>query len=1552
MRLDRVFGLLLLFVLALSCQRRVPLGSEPTLVERAESASFDGAPDDGPPSAPSDRAGQNGHSEAGQSQLSQVQPAALYMPTGHRVLGVGQKLPVTLRNLKLAELLVAPVAAEDVHRFSRVLGTHPPDRDPLYSLPRGVQLDFEALVVSASNPEAPEETRRVDVFSEVPGDVALVVARAPGTFSRVALVQRGSLNVLMKLSKTRGLVWVTDGRSGKPVADSLVQVKLGEHQSFKGKTNRHGIVYLPSSEQLRKAPKDEAQDERGWHYELTAFASKDQKTGFTSEYWQTGLAPWEFGMAASYYSDERRLVGSVNTERGIYRAGDAVHILGVLRQRDGDGSLSIPRGPVEVTVKDAEQSPISTFETHLTRFGTFRSEVTLPKTATLGRYTIAVRHDDVSLYQRFKVAEYRPIRFEVKLGQPEREPLVLSQLRDDVVIPVEARFLYGAPVAGAKLQYSVSLRRDDPWGSNDYDGEYGYDEYTHEYEYGYGGTELVPLESEELVLNDDGKAEIRLRPDTLKPSMLQHAQRMRLIVEATALDATGESVSAHHSFAVFRNSTTVDVESKSWVVDAKKGWDVDVSVKGVDGKAASEAVELRLMRRQWVSAVYENGHGRRTSGHYDNRLVQSRSLSIHGTTRVHFALQDAGDYFVTAHPKGKMGQSVASVWAWGNGAYGRFSDHPRVDLHADKQEYEPGEDATLMVESPYERAWSLLTLEREGVLEAHVQELHGASDPLPVSLTRHHLPNVYASVAIVPPLGWGKTNLVGSPLRVGYRELKVSPRSRRLNVEVLPSREVAEPGQSVPVSVRVRDHEGKPVSSEVTLWAADDGVLQLTGYETPDIFSPAYPDSLLGVTTAASLVRLTPSEYEDETGGDGAGAPTFGMAMRSRFLDTAFFSQGVVTGADGTATLLVKLPDNLTRWRLVAAVADTKHRFGSADARLTARKQLQIEPVTPRFLTRGDHFELAVDVQNNSQQKRLARVELSSSELALERTQQEVELAARQRVTLHFPAAIGFQSEAHLRATVVAGDLHDGIDVSIPVHSASETLTNLVYEGPANAKTEVIVPTVAEAGSARLIVESGPREIVALSAAFEALVDYPHGCLEQTTSRLIPMAKLGTLLRGHPAFADGRHQRKMQAAVAHLLRNQNADGGFSLWPNGESKPFLTAYALWGLSIARESGLDVPDRVFTQALNYVRSSSGKVDGYGTIGGSDAGPFSHFVQTALGTKDPSRGERLWAESSETAFFTRALLSASQPKGDSATQRIRALFEQATPRGEGRFLQGVHDSGYDWAYGAEIRATSALALAASEHGEHETAASLIQGLLATRSVSGTWGTTQNNLWALMALSRHAEHSLPTSDSSVLVSVTGAPATRLRSTGSQPLARTLIDGLRAGTNAFTVESSSQRLSTVARLSYEVAVEHQRQASNGLTIRRRIVDAKTGKEVAKAKVGQLLRVELSVTTPQTRHQIALVDRVAAGVTPVDTELATARRSHRGSQSWDWVHRELHDERVSYFANTLYKGTHHLSYLARATHAGDFTLPAARVEAMYQPDVMGRTAPAKLSVGR
>jgi uncharacterized protein YfaS (alpha-2-macroglobulin family) len=155
------------------------------------------------------------------------------------------------------------------------------------------------------------------------------------------------------------------------------------------------------------------------------------------------------------------------------------------------------------------------------------------------------------------------------------------------------------------------------------------------------------------------------------------------------------------------------------------------------------------------------------------------------------------------------------------------------------------------------------------------------------------------------------------------------------------------------------------------------------------------------------------------------------------------------------------------------------------------------------------------------------------------------------------------------------------------------------------------------------------------------------------------------------------------------------------------------------------------------------------------------------------------------------------------------------------------------------------------------------------------------------------------------------------------------------------------------ARLRYATDLEHQSAESSGLTVSRTLLDADTGALVTSPRVGQLLRVRLSVTSTADREQVALTDRLPAGLEPVDTNLETEqRRVQTAGDDWTWSWRELHDERVAYFADDLSAGTHTAEYLARATRSGEFLRPAISAEAMYDPDVHGTGTVERLTVTR
>src|SRR5262249_26512000 len=266
-------------------------------------------------------------------------------------------------------------------------------------------------------------------------------------------------------------------------------------------------------------------------------------------------------------------------------------------------------------------------------------------------------------------------------------------------------------------------------------------------------------------------------------------------------------------------------------------------------------------------------------------------------------------------------------------------------------------------------------IERDGVIEKRLMTLTPKVKHLTVPITAEQAPNVYVSVALVQ----GRTGdgPRGKPrMRMGIVNLPVRASDTALAVAIETDRKDYRPGDKVTAKVKVSDAAGAPVSAEVAITAADEGVLSLIGYETPNPIPTFYAPWGLGVSTATQFeyIRDIPGANQERPafGGDAIGT------VRSRFASTAVWTPGAVTDASGVATIEVTAPDNLTAFRVMALAADRGHRFGAGDQRFTVSKPLQLHAALPRFLDQGDALQGGVVVHNETGKAGTAVVKLAS----------------------------------------------------------------------------------------------------------------------------------------------------------------------------------------------------------------------------------------------------------------------------------------------------------------------------------------------------------------------------------------------------------------------------------------------------------------------------------------------------------------------------------------------------------------------------------------------
>ncbi len=1431
-------------------------------------------------------------------------------------------------------------------------------------------------------------------------------ADAPrGRRGGVALVQVTDLGVAARLGAAEAVVWVTSVRDGRALAN--VEVALHDAQGAvraRGTTDSTGLVRLSGFPP--RAPADDG-EERGFEGYVEATLGGDRAlVPFDRYAWE--LSPWRFNVTAADTDERLPAAAAVFTERGIYRPGEVVHAKTIVRT----GNLGALRAPargdsLRWVVYDREDGSLHDSTVALSAFGTADRAFPLAPDLPLGTYRVgvALRRDGrwaELATASFRVAEYRPPEFLVTV-LADTAPRVAG---DSLGAAVEARYLFGAPMARAAVQWTVRRTPVLPWdlgipGAEAFTlGETGWwweDDDTPTAAVTASGTDT---------LDDAGRLALRIGLQAAPKHRAARVSVQAVVTDVNRQSVAGTSTAMVHPAAFYVGARTPGDE---WFWTAGRPVAVEVIAVRPDGRRVpGVAVQGTIVRREWHRVQRRrDGLDERVGEWVADTVARCDVSTAAAPVPCRFTPPSGGSYVVTFRARDDAGRETATSfyrWATGRG-WVPWGDETqiRMDVIPDRTRYDVGDTATVLLASPFTDAEAWVTVEREGVLDQRRLRLTAGATAIQVPVTEAFVPNAFVSVVVVrgrsaPPGGIADP---GRPaFRVGYAELKVTPGVKRLRVDVQPLAPEFRPGDSARVRVRVRDAGGAGRRAEVTLWAVDEGVLALTGYRTPDPVELLYRPRGVGMRLASGLIAVAAQVLEEEgvsVKGDrapgGGGGRELGDVLRSRFSSTAFFLGAVVTGENGEAVAAARLPDNLTTFRLMAVAVTPGDRYGSGQSPMLVSRPLVARPALPRFLRRDDRFIAGVVVNRRTSATGPVAVQVAARGVTMvEAPRRTVTVAGLRPAEVRFTFRDTTADTASFRFDVSAARDSDAVLVRLPVRPSHVPRT-FAASGVVGLTAGVTLdlPGDIDPERSRLVLDLGTSPLALVRGMERILTAYPFDCTEQladVAAPLLALMRAGVAPDGR-RYAPDDARRRVETVVATLARRQREDGGIGLW-SAESwtTPWLSAQAGEVLLEARAAGIAVADTVLAGLAAYLTQSVRQrapvqapvVAWYDPVQArlaEDVAAVDFLSQ--FGRADVAAENDLLRRAPQMAWEDRVRFAGVLARRGAADARRLLAPLWAEVRVEGRRATLPASSARRFYFASSSR-PAALLLAATlaVDSTHPLVAPLVETLVDQGRAARGWWNTQDYGAAVEALAAFHRRQARAAARGFTVAAGNRVLLRATAAGrehAQSLAGLLPPPGADGTRRLTLTIAGSAANDAPPLYYHVSVLEVPRLrpvtpdEDGIAVERWYEDYETGRPTVSATEGALVRVRLRITVTAERRFLALVDQLPAGLEAVDLSLRTtgalpgpaagapdAEREEDGFDpsswmygSWDagwwspFEHRELRDDRVAYVATYLWPGTYTATYVARATTPGVFVRPPAWAEEMYNPSVRGRS---------
>ena len=1221
------------------------------------------------------------------------------------------------------------------------------------------------------------------------------------------------------------------------------------------------------------------------------------------------------------------------TERGVYRSGETVFATALLRDAKGVAKSGLPLTFVAKRPDGVEYRRETVADQGL---GGHAFALPLLPGAAPGKWTIEAYADpkgDSIGEVGFLLEDYIPERLDFTL-HPDRDFVAPGE---PIEFSLDARFLYGAPASGLDVTGAVRLQAAPGGALPGFPG----------FVAGLADDDFTPIQQQfgdKVVTDVKGHAELSVDlPDGTSTRPLE----AKLIVDVA--EPGGRTV---------ERTATLPVRARAVMIGVKKDFDSSISAGDV---ATFEAIAIqsdgaRVARKGAEWSIYQVTNDYQwfnSDGRWSFEPVKSSKriatgiidIGVDGAAKISTPVTWGAHRIEVKTAEGEE-TSLSFDVGWSGTASADTPDNVQVTL--DKAAFAPGEEARLRIHA-LAPGKATVALVGAGIEEFIDVGISAGDNVVPFTVGADWGPGAYAVALTHRPLDVAAKRMPGRAIGVAW--FAIAPESHRLDV-TLNAPDVVRPRGEISIPVKVA---GLSPGDEafVTLSAVDIGILNLTGFRTPDPGSYFFGQRKLpieirdlwgmlidGMQSAAGAIHVG----GDESGNLEGNLPTQPPLAR--------YSGVVKLDGEGKATITFNLPAFNGAMRL-AAVAWSKDKVGSAEADVAVRDKVVVQATLPRFLNVGDQSEIHVDIDN---------VEGAAGDYTL-----DIDIrgpltadAAALRQTLHLDAKQRRAATASIAAAGV-GVAEFDVRLTGPDFDATQTLKLGVTSGapdvyrrtvaalPAGSSqtlpSDLLAEFIPETGS--VAISASPFGALDAPSLLQQLDRFPYGCSEQTVSRALPLLYVNHIASLENLGVDPDIGARVSRAIERELTRQSASGAFGMWEadSGDDDPWLDAYVTDFLTRAREQKYSAPQPAFNLALDRLRNTAVNA-AEPNKDNSAALAYALYVLARNGR--PVIGDlRYLSDAKLDAFATplaKAQLGAALAMLGDRTRAGR-VFGAALDALEAERDQNTSRSDF----GSRLRDAAAVLTLVVEADPAkgglpgDAVLRAADALSAARKERELLSTQEMN-WMVLAAAALAEKKMAGAFDLNGKPVSGA---LYRVWDDAAFARAPIQVANAGETPaeLVVTASGAPIEPESALSHGYAVERSFFNLDG-----------SPADLANLRQNDRVVVALKVTETEARYaRLLIVDRLPAGL-EIDNPALVDGAS---VEAFNWItndapveHTEYRDDRfVAVLSRAPGQSAFiNLAYVARAVAPGRYVHPPATAQDMYNPERFGRTAFGQMAV--